>query len=115
MIVNVVETYFIPAIVMVITSILTIRMLDKSRKSIERSGHLSQDRKSRDMKYAISSSTLNIMFVICRLPLADYFLLYAFYSYYNLYFYKISFLLYYLNNYVVKFLCSFYNQFSFQA
>ena len=97
MIVNVIESYLIPAIVMVITSILTILMLAKSRKSIERNGHLSKDRKSRDKKYAISSLALNIMFIICRLPLAVFFMLSAFYSYYDIYFYKVSSLLFYVN------------------
>ena len=97
MFLSIFEGSLIPFITMTVTSILTIRMLIRSRKSIERNGHLSQDRKSRDRKYAISSLTLNILFIILKLPLLVFYILSAYYSYYNLYFYKIAFLLYFLN------------------
>ena len=82
---------------MIVTSILTFRMLIKSRKSVERNGKLSRDRKTRDMKYTISSLTLNIMFIICRLPGTVFFILSGFYSYFNVYLYKISSLMFFIN------------------
>ena len=97
MFLNIFEGSLIPFITMIITSILTIRALIKSRKSIERNGKLNKERKTRDRKYAISSLTLNSMFIVLKLPLLVFYILFAYYSYYNLYFYKIAFLLYMLN------------------
>ena len=97
MIFNLLEASLIPFITMIVTSILTFRMLIKSRKSIERNGKLSRDRKTRDMKYAISSLTLNIIFIICRLPGTVFFILSGFYSYFNVYLYMVSSLMFFIN------------------
>ena len=97
MTVDALETCLIPFMTMTITSILAIRSLIKSRESIERSGHLGQDRKSRDYKYAISSLSLNIIFIILRLPGSVFYILIAYYSYFNLYFAKIASILFFLN------------------
>jgi hypothetical protein len=91
------ETCIIPFVILMVTSILTIRMLLKSRNSIERNGKLTNERKSRDRKYAISSVTLNIVFIVLKLPLAILFFLYAFFNYYDDYFYNIANFLFYLN------------------
>ena len=98
MIVNILEMCLIPFIVMTITSILTIRMLIKSRNSVESIGNMSKNRKSRDYKYAISSLALNIIFIILRLPGSVFYILSAFYSYFDLYFYNVSSFLFFLNS-----------------
>ena len=91
------ETCLIPFVILMVTSILTIRLLLKSRNSIERNGKLTIERKSRDRKYAISSVTLNIIFIVLKLPLAMFFFLYSFLNYYDDYFYNIANFLFYLN------------------
>ena len=97
MISNILSTCLIPFLAMLITSILTIRMLIKSRKSIEKSGHLNKERKSRDRKYAITSITFNITFIVLKAPVATFFLMSAYFSYFNLYFYRIAFILFFLD------------------
>ena len=64
MIVIVLETCIIPFIIMIVSSLLTIRLLIKSRNSIERVGNVAIDRKSRDQKFAVSSVTFNILFLV---------------------------------------------------
>ena len=98
MIVNLLESCFVPFIIMSITSTLTIRLLIKSRNSVERiNGKAMKERRSKDKKYAISSITFNIMFIVLKLPILVFFILSAFYSYYDLYFYHVTFLLHFLN------------------
>ena len=91
------ETTLIPFIVMIITSILTIRLLIKSRNSVANNGQVTHDRKYRDRKYAISSITFNITFIILKGPLTIFYIMFGYYSLYNPYFYKIIYLLYYLD------------------
>ena len=83
-------------ITMITTSVLTIRQLYKSRSSIERVGNVGKKRKSRDAKYAITSVTMNILFIILKLPFMIFFFLNAYLLYYNVYFYNISGFFYYL-------------------
>ena len=68
MILTILESFTIPFIILAISSILTVRKLFKSRVSVERSGNLTAERKSRDHKYAISSMILNVMFIIFKNP-----------------------------------------------
>ena len=91
------ETSLIPFLVMFITSILTILLLIKSRNSVSKNGQVSRDRKSRDRKYAITSIVFNVSFITLKLPLAIFYLMLAYYSLYDPYFFKIVFLLYFLN------------------
>ena len=99
MIMVVLETCIIPFIIMITSSILTIRLLIKSRKSVERNGNLAnQDRKSRDRKYAVSSVAFNVMFLFFKTPITIYYILLAFYYYHDVYFYNIAVLLDYLNS-----------------
>ena len=57
-IVNLVESSFIPFILIAITSVITTRMLIKSRNAVMKTGKVSKERKSRDRKFAISSLSL---------------------------------------------------------
>ena len=85
-ILNILETCILPFVILMITSILTIRLLMKSSQSIERNGKLTKERKLRDRKYAITSVTFNILFIVVKLPSAIFFILFAFYNYYDDYF-----------------------------
>ena len=98
MIVIVLETSLIPFIIMIASSILTIRLLIKSRNSIERVGNVANNRKSRDQKFAISSVAFNIMFLFLKTPIMIYYTLFAFYYYYNVYYFGISIYLTCLNS-----------------
>ena len=98
MIVNLIETAFIPFIVMVITSILTTLLLIKSRNAVRKNGQVSKERKSRDTKYAISSLSFNVLFIILKLPSSIFFTMYAFFSYFDIYFYKIAVITFFLNS-----------------
>lgn len=97
MILAILETYTIPFIIMMASSILTIWKLFKSRHSVKRIGKLATERKSRDHKYAISSIVLNAIFIVLKTPATIFFSLSAFYSYYNENFYSISLFFLYLN------------------
>jgi hypothetical protein len=96
-IVTIFETSLIPFLILTTVSILTIRALFKSRNSVERTGNLSKDRKSRDRRFAISSVTFNTMYIVLQMPSAVYFTLVAFYSYYDAYYFAGANLLFYLN------------------
>ena len=69
--VNLAESCFIPFLIMSITSCITIRLLMKSSRSLKRiSSNVSfRQRKIRDMKYAISSISLNVIFISFKTPL----------------------------------------------
>ena len=97
MIVVIPETCFIPFLILITTSILTIRSLIKSRNSVERTGHVTKDRKSRDRKYAISSVVFNTIFIFLKLPSTISFTLFAFFSYYDAQFFSIADVFFFLN------------------
>jgi hypothetical protein len=90
------ETFILPFMILIITSVLTTRQLYKSRHLIERVGNVSKDRKSRDAKYAITSVTLNIMFIVLKLPFLFFYFLNAYFLYYSVYFLTIAAYLFYL-------------------
>ena len=98
MIVIVLETCIIPFIIMIASSLLTIRLLIKSRNSIERVGNVATDRKSRDQKFAVSSITFNILFLVFKTPTMIYYTLFAFYFYYDAFYYNIAIFMSYLNS-----------------
>ena len=91
-----IETFIFPFVIMIVTSVLTIRQLYKSRNSIERIGNVGKERKSRDAKFAITSLTLNVMFIILKLPFLIFYVLNAYLLYYDVYFYNIANFLFYL-------------------
>ena len=97
MILIIFETCLIPFLILMITTVITIRQLFKSSNSIERNGKLTKERKSRDRKYAISSVALNINHIVLKLPLTIFYILVAFYSYYDVYFLNVASLLFFLN------------------
>ena len=90
------EICIIPFAILMITSILTIRQLFKSSNSIERNGKMSKERKSRDRKYAITSVTFNIMFIVLKLPSAFFYILMVLYNYFDAYYFNIANLLFFI-------------------
>jgi hypothetical protein len=90
MIMVVVVTCLIPFMIMITSSLLTIRLLIKSRKSVARNGNVAKDRKSRDQKYAVSSVAFNIMFLVLKTPFVIYYTWFAFFNYFDVYFFNIT-------------------------
>jgi hypothetical protein len=86
----------IPFGIMIVSSIITIRLLWKSRGSIERIGHVEKKRRSRDIKFAISSVTFNVLFIVFKTPFLIYYLLP--FEFQNYYFYQVEFLLFLINS-----------------
>ena len=97
MILFLLETCVIPFVILIITSILTIRVLINSRNAVLQAGQVSQARKSRDRKFAFSSLTLNTIFIVLKLPSFVFFILSSFFSYFDVYFYNISILIFFVN------------------
>ena len=63
------ESFLIPFSIMIVTSIITIKKLIESRRSLERISRIvNKQRKIRDMKFAISSLTFNMAFVALKMP-----------------------------------------------
>ena len=98
--INLVQEFVIPFCLMSLFTFLTIRTVFNSRKS---SSNNSSVAKSKDMKFAISSITINILFLLSNLPylivivLKDYSNLFANQAdLYNLC-YSLSFLFFYFN------------------
>ena len=91
------ETCLVPFLAMIITSIIMILLLIKSRNSVAQNGQVSRNRKSRDRKYAISSITFNVTFIVLKLPLAIFYINLAYFSFDDPVFFKIVYVLYFLN------------------
>lgn len=98
MIVLVIETCFIPFIIMIVSSIMTIRLLYKSRRLVERAGKLTASRRSRDTKYAISSVVFNFVFIPFKIPIVIFYILSSFDVDTSVYYFQISLLLYFLTS-----------------
>ena len=88
------EANIIPFVIMMFTSIVSIRLLIRSRNSLERVGNVDRHRRSRDNKYAVSSIAFNIVFVGLKLPLTIFYILYANNISVSYYYLQISLLLY---------------------
>ena len=91
------ETDIIPFFIMLITSIVTIWLLYKSRNALSQSGNIHRKRKFRDAKYAISSLTFNFMFIALKIPLVIAYTKIAYNTEIDLYFYEISLFLFFVN------------------
>ena len=89
------DACFIPFAIMIVTSILTIRLLIRSRNSLERIGHEDKKRRMRDTKFAISSLTFSFFFVTFKTPFVVSFILP--FDPNRLYFQQIAFVLFLIN------------------
>lgn len=65
---NIVYSSIIPFVIMISSSIVTIRMLMKSRRSLERMGTQDNQRRMRDVRYAVSSMAFNVLFIAFKIP-----------------------------------------------
>ena len=92
-----IETSFIPFVVMMVTSIVTIRLLIKSRKSLGQVGKLERLRRARDTKFAISSLTFNFFFITFKMPFLVGYILMSFYSQLDFSYFGISLFLFFVN------------------
>jgi hypothetical protein len=88
------ETCLIPFIVMIVTSIVTIRLLIRSRGLLERMGHSDKQRRKRDIKFAISSITFNVFFIAFKTPFFTAYIVTGSVNFYADYFMQISFFLF---------------------
>ena len=63
------ESFVIPFSIMIVTSIITIKQLIGSRRSLEKTGRIAnKQRKIRDIKFAVSSVAFNLVFIILKIP-----------------------------------------------
>lgn len=95
-IVYLLESCFIPFVIMIITSIISIRLLIKVRSILEQLGNVDTARMKREAKFAISSLAFNFLFIILKMPLLIFYFLFAFDFSYDTYFYEISRSLFFL-------------------
>lgn len=98
------ESNLIPFVLMMLLTGFILRCLIKSRRNLEKVASnsvissVSQRRKTRDRKWAVSSVTLNILFIVLMCPLVFVFMFPDRNDYYNNEFMRaIAFLFYYLN------------------
>jgi hypothetical protein len=96
-IITLLESTMIPFVIMMVSSIITIRLLYRSRRSLERAGKISRERKSRDAKYAVTSIAFNLMHVVMKTPNFVWYILYANKISTSSYFLTISFFLFLVN------------------
>lgn len=93
-----IETAIIPFLIMLISSIATIRLLVNSRKTLElRCSFYNRRRKRREAKFAISSLAFNIMFITLKTPIVIVYCLIAFGIDIDLFFYQVALFLFFLN------------------
>ena len=91
------DTCIIPFVIMILSSIVTIRLLMRSRKSLERFGNRNNVRRRRDIKYSISSLVFNFLFLAFKTPFFVSYLLPET-AFFNNYFYtQLAFLLFMIN------------------
>jgi len=92
------ESSIIPFVIMFITSIITIKLLWKSRCQVGMAVNLGSQqnkRKNRDAMFALTSLTFNILFIVLKMPLLV--CLTIGFSFLNNYALEFSGLLYFLN------------------
>lgn len=96
-VINLLESTLIPFAIMMISSVVTIRLLYKSRRSLEKAGNVNRERKSRDAKFAITSIAFNFMYMLLKTPNFVWYILYANKISMSPYFLSISFFLFLVN------------------
>lgn len=69
------ESGLIPFGVMIVSSVLMIVWIRRSTKRIERGGKLDSQRRSRDVKFAVSSLAFNLVYVLFKTPVVVLYLL----------------------------------------
>lgn len=74
-IVYLLESAIVPFLIMIVTSIVMIVLIFKSRRNLERAGKIDRQRRSRDVKFAISSVVFNLIFIVFKCPVVVVYLL----------------------------------------
>lgn len=92
------ESGLVPFAIMLASSIFTIYMIRKSRRSVERAGKIDTIRRSRDIKYAISSLAFNFLYVTLKIPLIILYILFAYNLSINDYFATVAIFMFFLNS-----------------
>ena len=103
--VYIVEGSCLPFLIMFISSIFTIKKLKDSRRHVEMIGSVAEKRKSRDRKFAITSITFNVLFIVLKMPFVVS--LAIGYNLVSYYFYQIAVSLFYFN-YSISFFVHFF-------
>ena len=103
-IVYIIEGSALPFLIMVISSLVTIKTLRDSRHHVEIVGSVDEKRKSRDRKFAITSITFNVLFIVLKMPLLV--CVAIGYNFVSTYVYYIALALYFLN-YSISFIVHF--------
>ena len=98
-----VESNILPFIIMIVTSVLMTKALVSSRRKVQGNNTAGtssniKSRKSRDFKFAVTSLTFNIVFIVLKMPLTIYYLLYVAGLDAGSYYYQISTVLFYTNS-----------------
>ena len=100
------EGNILPFLIMIVTSVLMTKALVSSRRKVQGNNGATangtssniKSRKSRDFKFAVTSLTFNILFIVLKMPLTIYYLLFAAGMNVNSYYYQISTVLFYANS-----------------
>ena len=100
-----IQSSVIPFLIMIISSLITIKKLRDSSRSVEMLGSVADKRKSRDRKFAITSITFNVLFIVLKMP----FLVSILIGYHvvSFYLYQISLDLFFFN-YSISFFVHFF-------
>ena len=111
-IIYLIESSFVPFVIMIVTSSFIVRILIRSRQRIgmRTTSNSSLIRRIRDLKFAFNSVILNVLFILLSTPLVIYYLLPKFDFIMSYYFHTISDAIFYFN-----FALHFWVHFSFNS
>lgn len=112
--IDLLDSSLLPSVLMFISTSLTLRTIFKSRSKSQNSNHQNEKSKikSKDIKFAISSISLNVLFFVLNIPLSFHLLTVNFLiidDYLRKLIYSVCDLLYYINYASVFFLSYFFN------
>jgi hypothetical protein len=94
--VHFIEGSLIPFVIMLCSSIISIRMIRTSAKNIRNESNI-LNRRTRDFKYAITSISFNVMFVVLKSPFVIVIFLQSYISNINLVTIHVPYLFYFIN------------------
>lgn len=97
-IVDLLETTLIPFAILMVISVITIRLIYKSRRSLEISSSVNIERRNKETKFAITTVAFNFMYVILKTPNIVWYIMYGIKIQTSSYFLIISFFLFLLNS-----------------
>jgi hypothetical protein len=64
----IVQGNVLPFVILSVSSLITIKLLRDSRRQVRMTGAVANSRKSRDNKFATTSLTFNVLFIVLRMP-----------------------------------------------